>query len=192
MPVPSSYVCLPRPLIHLGDYSVRSVQPEDIEDIRNWRNAQLDVLRQRHILTPADQKAYYADHIWPAMVEAEPANILVALLRRGERIGYGGLVHIAWPHRRAEVSFLVDPQIAQDAPSYTEAFDAFFALIKTLAFDDLRFNRLTSETYASRTAHIAQLESVGFQLEGRLRRHVLIKGEYIDSLLHGCVTTDAS
>jgi len=125
------------------------------------------------------------------MSQAEPANILVTLLQNGQRIGYGGLVHLAWPHSRAEVSFLVSPDLAAKPAQYGEAFDAFFGLMKILAFDDLGLNRLTTETYANRTAHIARLEAAGFIPEGRLRRHVRIQGEFIDSLLHGCVTTDA-
>jgi RimJ/RimL family protein N-acetyltransferase len=191
MSAPASYACLPRPLIALGDYAVRPVQPDDIEDIRQWRNAQMDVLRQQSPLTPADQIAYYDRHVWPVMSQAEPANILVTFLKHGQRIGYGGLVHIAWPHLRAEVSFLVSPDLAADAARYAEAFDTFFGLVKVLAFDDLGLNRLTTETYTNRTAHIARLEAAGFIAEGRLRRHVRINDDYIDSLLHGCVTTDA-
>lgn len=191
MSPPASYACLPRPLITLGDYAVRSVQPQDIEDIRLWRNAQMDVLRQQAPLTPEDQRDYYAQHVWPVMSQAEPANILVTLLHNGQRIGYGGLVHLAWPHRRAEVSFLVSPDLASDPLPYSQAFDAFFRLMKILAFDDLQLHRLTGETYAFRTAHIALLEAAGFALEGRLRGHVRLNGEYIDSLLHACMATDA-
>ena len=191
MSAPAGYACLTRPLIALGDYAVRSVQPEDIEEIRQWRNAQMDVLRQQAALTPEDQTSYYARHVWPVMSQAEPANILMTFLHRGQRIGYGGLVHLAWPHRRAEVSFLVSPDIAGDSAQYAQAFDAFFRLMKILAFDDLQLNRLTTETYVSRPAHIARLEAAGFRPEGRLRGHVRIDGDYIDSLIHGCVTTDA-
>lgn len=191
MSVPASYACLPRPLIQQGDYALRSVQPQDIEDIRSWRNAQIAVLRQSQPLTAAAQSAYYAERVWPAMTLAEPADILLAFLHDERRIGYGGLVHIAWPHKRAEVSFLVDPDVANDAPRYAKAFQAFFGLIKTLAFDDLRLHRLTTETYSNRPAHIALYETIGFELEGRLRQHVFIDGAYLDSLIHGCVTTDA-
>jgi len=31
------------------------------------------------------------------------------------------------------------------------------------------------------------LESSGFQLEGRMRKHVLINKEYFDSFIHGVV-----
>ncbi|OXE36592.1 MAG: GNAT family N-acetyltransferase [Phenylobacterium zucineum] len=152
----TAYACLTRQRIDLGDYAIRSIQPQDIEDIRLWRNAQMDVLRQDALITPDMQSTYFDTQIWPTLGEANPRQILVAFLHREARIGYGGLVHMAWPHSRAEVSFLVAPEIAADDERYPQAFDAFFALIKTLAFDDLGLNRLTTETYSSRTKHISR------------------------------------
>jgi RimJ/RimL family protein N-acetyltransferase len=190
MQVPAAYACLKRPVIVLGDYSIRSVQPQDIEDIRIWRNAQMDVLRQTAPITVEGQASYYQTRIWPTFSEDQPAQILFALLQAETRIGYGGLVHIAWAHRRAEVSFLVSPEIAADGASYADAMDAFFTLTKDLAFDDLELNRLTTETYSSRPDHIARYPALGFKEEGRLRQHVLVAGHYIDSILHGCVRSD--
>ena len=151
---PDTYVCLKHPCIALGDYAIRAIQPQDIEDIRQWRNAQIDVLRQDGEITPDMQVAYFDTQIWPTFSQANPRQILVTHFHRDLRIGYGGLVHMAWAHARAAVSFLVAPDIAADDARYGEAFDAFFSLIKTLAFEDLGLNRLTTETYASRTKHI--------------------------------------
>ncbi len=186
---PDTYVCLKRPRIDLGDYAIRVIQPQDIEDIRQWRNAQIDVLRQDGEITPDMQVAYFDTQIWPSFSQANPRQVLVTLLHRDLRIGYGGLVHMAWAHGRAEVSFLVAPDIAADEGRYGEAFDAFFSLIKTLAFEDLGLNRLTTETYVSRTKHIERYQAQGFVEEGRLRQHVKVNGVYLDSLLHACLAS---
>lgn len=190
MQVPTAYACLKRPEITLGDYAIRSVQPQDIEDIRIWRNAQMDVLRQTAPISADMQVAYYQNHVWPGFSDEQPAQIILTFLQGEKRIGYGGLVHIAWPHRRAEVSFLVSPTVAADSAHYGAAMDSFFRLIKVLAFDDLELNRLTTETYSSRPAHIARYPALGFEEEGRLRQHVRVDGGYLDCILHGCVRSD--
>jgi RimJ/RimL family protein N-acetyltransferase len=187
---PVVYACLPHPRIEQGGFWVETVQAGHIQAIRTWRNAQLDILRQPAPISPKEQEAYFATQIWPSLASPQPTNILLAF-HEGERlIGYGGLVHIAWEHRRAEVSFLLDPQAATPAEAYACRFVAFLGLMKKLAFDELGFERLFTETYALRTDHIAVLEAAGFRREGVLRNHVRIDGRGIDSLMHGCLKTD--
>ena len=57
------YKCMPRPKLSVGALSVQAVQPHHIEDIRQWRNVQMDVLRQSSSITPEQQKAYYIDGV---------------------------------------------------------------------------------------------------------------------------------
>ena len=163
------------------------MQDSDVELIRHWRNAQMDVLRQTSPIGFEQQQAYFANSIWPTLEQAQPTNILVTYHRDGRPIGYGGLVHVAWEHLRAEVSFLLAPELAADRASYAECFSVYLALIKQLGFSALGFQRLFTETYAMRTDHIAILERNGFVREGRMRRHVGIDGEFVDSLIHGCL-----
>jgi RimJ/RimL family protein N-acetyltransferase len=186
-PIPASYRCLPYATLERNGFALRTVQPADIEPIRQWRNAQMNVLRQTTPISAEAQEAYFAETIWPSLSESRPANILLAFLENGSLIGYGGLVHIAWGDRRAEVSFLLTPKLAGDEPVYGARFAAFLGLIRELAFQGLGLHRLFTETYAFRTAHIAVLEQAGFRLEGRMRDHVVIDGQPIDSLLHGCL-----
>ena len=183
----SAYVCLKRHQIAHQAYAIRTVEPGDIESIRQWRNAQMDVLRQQHAIACAEQIAYYEREIWPTLAELQPKNLLLAYLLNDQLIGYGGLVHIGWEHRRAEVSFLLDPVRTQDQLAYGEDFSIFLRLIKTLAFEDLGLHKLYTETFAIRTYHIKVLESAGFDLEGTLRQHVLLDDRPVDSLIHGCL-----
>ena len=64
-------------------------------------------------------------------------------------------------------------------------FSAFISMLKIIAFDDLSLNRLFVETYAHRKHHLAILEENDFVFEGKLRQHVKIGGQYVDSILHG-------
>lgn len=187
---PLVYACLPHPRVEQGGYWLETVQPGHIQAIRAWRNAQLDILRQPAPISAEEQEAYFAAQIWPSLDAAQPATLLLSF-HEGERlIGYGGLVHIAWEHKRAEVSFLLDPQAAVPVEAYARHFAAFLGLMKVLAFGELGFERLFTETYASRTDHIAVLEAAGFRREGVLRRHVQIGGRGVDSLMHGCLKDD--
>lgn len=187
---PFAYRCLASSTVRLGDYSIAPIQPEHIESIRCWRNDQMDVLRQGCAITPAQQSTYYENVVWPDMERTHPSNILFALSERGQQIGYGGLVHIAWEHLRAEISFLVAPERARNDAQYRTDFLHFLSLMRCVAFSDLRLNRLFTETYAHRDKHISILEEFGLRLEGRMREHVMIDGVPTDSLIHGYLRSE--
>lgn len=182
-----AYACLTKQGVCDGEYAIVPVQPEHIESIRQWRNTQLDVLRQTTPISQQQQVDYYAKHIWPSMSELMPVNIVVSYLCEGIPIGYGGLVHISWQDLRAEVSFLLASERTTDAAIYSADFRRFLGLIKQLAFDRLNFHRLFTETYSIRQLHIATLEQSGFILEGVMREHVRIGGLPADSIIHGCL-----
>jgi RimJ/RimL family protein N-acetyltransferase len=184
------YRVMPRPALSDGALTIRAVEPADIEAIRQWRNAQLDVLRQSAPISRADQIAYYARSIWPDKSVCRPRNLLLTYLLEDRPIGYGGLVHLNWEHRRGELSFLLDPEIETDLDRRTRLWSAFIALIKEFAFVDIGLNRISTETYAFRARHIETLEDGGFKPEGRLREQVWIDGEPVDSLVHGCLARE--
>jgi len=179
-----------RPVLSDGSVVVHAVEPEHIEPIRCWRNAQIDVLRQSRAITPEEQIAYFERVIWPDKGSDHPSNILLGLFENDRLIGYGGLVHIAWDYGRAEVSFLLDNEIAQDEAVVATLFATWLRQMQGLAFGDLGLSRLTTETYAMRALHIRVLEEAGFQREGLLREHVRVGGRPMDAVIHGCLASD--
>lgn len=184
------YRVWPRAARRLGDLTIRAVAPSDIEAIRQWRNAQMAVLRQSSEIGPEAQRAYFDTHVWPQKLSAHPRQILFAIERDERLIGYGGLVHIDWEAARAEVSFLLDETLEAQPALRAEVFTGFLQLMQSVAFDDLRINRLFTETYNTRARHIETLESTGFSLEGTLREHVIIDGRRVDSLIHSIIASD--
>ena len=180
-----SYSCMPRHRLESGHFSLVAVQPNHIELIRQWRNDQMDVLRQVSVITLEQQKDYYSTHVWPEVTNSQPKNILLTFLDGDKPIGYGGIVHIAWEHRRAEVSFLLDPLLNKTNDIYADYFSTFLDLLFTLAFDDLGLNRLFTETYVMRKHHISVLEDSGFLREGVLKHHIRINDQPVDSVIHG-------
>ena len=116
---------------------------------------------------------------------ADPEFLLVSILDEADRfVGYGGLTHIDWEHRRGEVSFLMETERARNAELYARDLGAFLAFLKSWAFDELGLERIFTETYAFRDAHIALLENAGFVLEGRMSGHVRHEGRAVDCLIH--------
>lgn len=181
-----SYSCMPRQHLEYGPYAISTVQDAHIEAIRLWRNAQMDVLRQDTPIDGQRQIYYFNSNIWPSMLARQPSNLMLVFSHEGNTIGYGGLMHIAWPHIRAEVSFLLAPERTKKLETYCADFSAFLSLLKTLAFQDLKLHRLFTETYDIRQMHINTLEANGFVREGVLRDHVRIGGRFVDAIFHGC------
>ena len=178
------------PLLQDGDLMLRSIEPRDIEDIRQWRNAQMDVLRQATAIRFEEQQRYFSENIWPDKNSSKPKQILLAIEKDGQLIGYGGLVHISWDYRRAEVSFLLEPSLEKDKKNLQDIFSRYLLMIQQLAFEDVKLNKLTTETYEQRIVHIQVLEHSGFKLEGKLREHVIVGEEFKDSLIHAVLANE--
>lgn len=172
-------------------YRYVALRRADIESLRGFRNAQVDVLRQVEQISPERQRRWFDDVVAPAQADARPPMVLVSILDDEERfLGYGGLTNLSWDSRRAEVSFLVDPERARQDELYRRDMASFLDFLAELAFKRLGLNRLFAETYAFRHFHIGVLEGAGFQREGRLRRHVRVGDRFEDSLVHGLLASD--
>lgn len=181
------YKCLPNLPISLGDYSMDGITEENAMLIKQWRNEQMTVLRQDHLLTDEEQIAYYQNVIKLSFEIEQPRLIILSYLLNGDLIGYGGLTNIDWFSQRAEISFLLATNRTLDHETYNNEFTIFLKLIKKIAFNELKFNRLFTETFEIRPWHIAALENNEFIFEGRLKEHVFINGRFVDSLIHGCL-----
>jgi len=183
----ADYACMPHPRLCDDLIAAEAVRASHIEPIRRWRNAQMDILRQTEPISPEAQLDYFDREVWPDKACEQPRTLLLSVAKDGAIIGYGGLVHISWPNRRAEVSFLLDPEPPRRDPEIADLYARFLRLMQRFAFQDLGLNRLTSEIYRTRTLHIDVLEASGFIREGTMRQHVIQNGKPIDALIHGCL-----
>ncbi|AEA42230.1 GNAT family N-acetyltransferase [Fluviicola taffensis] len=174
----------------LNGFQVTPMRESDIYLIKDWRNAQLDVLRQTKLISNEDQSNYYQSVVKSSFEKEQPSIMLFSFLHLGECIGYGGLTNIHWQDKRVELSFLVNPVHTRDPEIYERDFKHFIELMKEITFKELGFNRIFTETYDIREKHIRILESCGFILEGRMRSHVCINGIFVDSLIHGILNKD--
>ena len=182
------YKCLHSNVFHFDAYSIKPIEHSEIEQIRIWRNAQMDVLRQKISISYEEQISYFEKNIWPLFEEIQPNQIIFSFYKKDELIGYGGLVHISWEDKRSELSFLLNPSYTQSDDLYGELFGSFITLVKKVVFEDLKFHKLFTETYEHRVFHIDVLNKNGFILEGILRDHVIINGNLINSLIHSILS----
>lgn len=182
-----NYKVLPQSELSDGVITLRSLRQDDIENIRLWRNSQMDVLRQSDPISSEDQILYFEKHVWPEKKSTQPFQILLGIEISNKFIGYGGLVNIHWFYQRAEISFLLSDEIKMNKQNI---LTRFLLLIKELSFNHLGLKRIWTETYSNRKAHIKTLEASGFVLEGCMRKHVIVCGERTDSLIHGAICCD--
>ena len=67
---------------------------------------------------------------------------------------------------------------------YQKDFRNFLKIVSIIAFEEVGFNCIFTETFDIRPNHISLLERFGFKLEGRKSQHILINGKNVDSLIH--------
>jgi len=163
-------------------YQLRPIHWNDRNAIREWRNAQIDVLRQQNPLSANEQDNYFSNLVLPQLTQEQPEQILFAFLEDSQLVGYGGFVHIVWSDRRAEVSFLTDVDRSEQN-IFSQDWSEYLKLLVKLA-RRIGFHKLTTETYSIRPELIEILEDFGFTQEGILRDHHLINGEPVDSYAH--------
>jgi RimJ/RimL family protein N-acetyltransferase len=181
---PTGYSCAPGLQVVRGNLRLRPIHWRDREPIREWRNAQINILRQAEPLSAEAQDLYYRQVIEPQMLQTSPDQILVALEDEGDLIGYGGIVHINWPDLRGEVSFL-SPPARSSGDQLRADWLAFLELLTEVARRVLGFHKLTTETYEIRRELIETLEHAGFLSEGVLKSHHRIGDQWVDSHAHG-------
>jgi RimJ/RimL family protein N-acetyltransferase len=179
------YKCLNTNVFESGDYKIIPVRKKDIMMIKDWRNKQIKILRQKKPITAKMQKEYFDNIIFQSNDADRPVQILFSFLLKDKLIGYGGLVYINWEDKRGEVSFLLNPLRLKDPVQYEKDFSIFLNFMKYVAYRELNFNRLYTETFDIRKIHIKVLEKNNFRPEGRLKNHIFINNKFVDSLIHG-------
>jgi len=187
---PTGYKILAGKHFSKEPYSIESIRIEDALPVMEWRNAQLDALRQKDLLTSASQQLYFQKVVSPQFRLLRPEQVLLRLTFERKLIGYGGLVHIDWSDRRAEVSFLLETERAKNIDQYEADFVNFLTLLKQLSFDHLDFHKITTESYSHRKKHVEIIEKCGFTRDGVLREQVRVSGNWVDAIMCSCLQSE--
>lgn len=177
-----SYLCLQHQDQHLGNYSIVPLRYEDRFFIMKWRNEQIYHLRQARPLTEDDQQHYFENVVSKLYDNPKPDQILFSYLEQSVCIGYGGLVHINWIDRNAEISFIMDTSL--EAEHFSGHWSNYLTMLKTVAFDDLGLHKIYTYAFDLRPHLYTTLEANGYKREATLKEHCLFNGEYKDVVLH--------
>lgn len=177
-----NYKILNKQTFILEKYSLIPIRLEDRYDIMQWRNEQIYHLRQVKQLTKEDQDVYFENVVAKLFDQEQPNQILFSFLEDGICIGYGGLVHINWIDKNAEISFIMDTRLEEYR--FYEIWQSYLKLIEEVAFHDLSLHKIYTYAFDLRPSLYKVLSCAGFSEDARLREHAIFEGKAIDVLIH--------
>jgi hypothetical protein len=172
----NSYKTLNKQVYSSGQYSIVPIRMEDRYDIMRWRNEQMYHLRQNKPLTKDDQDRYFEEVVSKLFDQDKPDQILFSYLEGEKCIGYGGLVHINWIDRNAEVSFILDK--LNNEYNYIELSVIYLQLITNVG-NELMMHKIYTYGYDFADYRFEPLYKNGFQLDAFLHEHALIDSNLV-------------
>ena len=182
MELPKEYKVLNKNTFELEGYKIVPIRFQDSLDIMNWRNEQMYHLRQTKKLTREDQNYYFENIISKLFDAKKPDQILFSLLKDNTCIGYGGLVHINWTDKNAEISFIMASELEQN--DFEINWHIFLELIEKVAFNELLLHKIFTYAFDLRPNLYKVLENYKFKHEATLKEHCLFNGNFIDVVIH--------
>lgn len=150
--------------------------------LKEWRNAQIKILRQKELLTNYQQKK------WFDSLKHDKSQVLFEIIENEEFIGYCGLTNIDWGNKRGEISFLTNPKRTQKEQK--EDFLAALNMICEYGFKKLGLNKIFQETFGYRKDHIKIMEEFGFYLEGELRESYFKQEKFVNSFIQSILASE--
>ena len=178
----NAYKPLKKQIYSLGEYAIVPIRYEDRFDIMQWRNEQIYHLRQNEPLTPEKQDCYFNTVVDGLFAEEQPNQLLFSYLKDNKCIGYGGLVHINWIDKNAEISFIINTEL--EKTEFDKHWTIYLCLIEQVAFKELKLHKMFTYAFDLRPKLYAALLQSGFKEEARLKEHCYFDGKFIDVLIH--------
>ncbi len=177
-----TYKCLKNNIFTKNEYSLVPIRYQDRMRIMQWRNEQLYHLRQVKPLTETDQNNYFDNVVAKLFEQEKPDQILFSYLEDGKCIGYGGLVHINWTDKNAEISFIVDTDLEKDF--FHKYWGIYLDLLEQVAFAELDLHKIYTYAFDLRPHLYKAIENKGYQKEAVLKEHCCINGEFKNVVIH--------
>lgn len=178
----SFYKVLNKQIFSNGKFSIVPIRNEDRYGIMKWRNEQMYHLRQNEPLTKEKQETYFNNTISKLFDEEKPGQILFSYLKEDKCIGYGGLVHINWIDKNAEISFIMNT--ALETTRFYEIWTNYLSLIEEVAFKELNFHKIYTYAFDLRPHLYKVIEKNGYTKEAILKEHCFFDNNYIDVIIH--------
>lgn len=176
------YKVLSQQIFERGEYKLIPIRHEDRFDIMNWRNEQIYHLRQKEPLTKELQDRYFNETISKLFDQKFPSQLLFSFLNKNQCIGYGGLVHINWIDKHAEVSFIMDTDLEELC--FSRNWSVFLKCIEHIAFGEIELQKIFIYAFDLRPHLYEVLKLNEYFLDARLKDHCLIEGEFKDVVIY--------
>ena len=176
------YKVLNKNIFSNGKFKIIPIRFKDRFDIMNWRNEQIYHLRQDKPLTVQDQDFYFENIVSKLFNQDQPNQILFSYLKNDLCIGYGGLVHINWIDKNAEISFVMKTEEEQN--NFKHHWVCYLQLIEKVAFEELNLHKLFVYAFDLRPHLYKAIEKSRYKKEAILKDHCLFEGKYIDVVIH--------
>ena len=178
----NSYKVLNKQVFNSGPFSLVPIRFEDRLEIMKWRNEQIYHLRQNKPLTVEDQENYFNGIVAKLFGHNHPDQILFSFLENGECIGYGGLVHINWIDKNAEISFIMNTILEKNR--FYEIWTAYLNLIEKVAFEELKLHKIYVYAFDLRPHLYKVLVNTKYFKDAVLKQHCFFNNNYIDVVIH--------
>lgn len=164
------------------EFSIIPIRYEDRMAILKWRNEQVYHLRQNRLLTEKDQDHYFNNVVNKLYDQEQPNQILFSYMENDICIGYGGLVHINWVDKNAEISFIMNTELENDY--FSKHWTIFLQLIEQVAFKELHLHKLFIYAFDLRpNLYKVCLDNFYF-LDAKLKDHCYYDNKFIDVVIH--------
>ena len=164
------------------DFRIEPLRDQDKYEILEIRNEQLYHLRQSEPLTKEKQESYFATVVSNLFEQEYPNQLLFSFFENNEFIGYGGLVHINWIDKNAEISFVMKTKLEKD--HFAKYWSNFLKLIEVVAFDQLNFHKIFTFAFDLRPHLYEVLNASGYNEEARLKEHCYFDNHFLDVVFH--------
>lgn len=178
----NTYKSLGKQTFSKGKYSIVPIRMEDRFSIMKWRNEQMYHLRQSKFLTIQDQNNYFKTTVNSLFNQEQPNHILFSYLIGDKCIGYGGLVHLNWLDKNAEISFIMDTNIEKDF--FDIHWGTYLELIEEVAFKELDLHKLFIYAFDLRPHLYEVLKMKNYFNDAVLNDHCYFQGQYIDVVIY--------
>ena len=165
-----------------GKFSIVPIRYEDRMDIMKWRNEQMYHLRQSKALTIEDQDYYFENVVSKLFEQENPNQILFSFLENDICIGYGGLVHINWIDKNAEISFIMNTFLEKNR--FHEIWIAYLNLIEKVAFEELQLHKVFVYAFDLRPHLYEVVENSNYFKDATLKEHCFFNNKFINVIIH--------
>lgn len=173
----------------LNCYYITPIKYSQRYKIMEWRNDQTYHLRQSSKLTKEDQDKYFDESVLPLYNDDRPNQLLFSFYDNSKFVAYGGLVHINWQEKNAEISFVIDTKLEKS--KFHEYWFNFLGCIEQLAFLEISLHKLYVYAFDLRPHLYEVLVDTGYFKDAELKEHCLVNNSFHNVVIYSKIKDDS-